>query len=234
MEPLCQKEETGESTPPGEAVVASICSATKELQQSVQDLCKDSLEKITYICQYLYFFSALLFPIWFSISVSVQNTGANPCQVMLDIWRKVYFILIKNHLLFIVKQESTTVQTSNSAPAAAAAEETTDALVKNRSLQSQSTGAFYEKYPVKVDINLDCTWQTWWFSFSIQCMRWLNLCHLHYPSVCSKSHFLHVDAPWILPMTCCYFSFSLIFFNSFLITRTWRIIQIFPSCIYAG
>lgn len=71
---------------------------------------------------------------------------------MLDIWRKVYFILIKNHLLFIVNQESTTVQTSNSAPAAA--EETTDALVKNGTLQSQSTGAFYEKYPVNVKVDI--------------------------------------------------------------------------------
>lgn len=53
MEPLGQIEET-ESTPPEEAVVASICSATKQLQESVQDLCKASLEKITYICQYIF------------------------------------------------------------------------------------------------------------------------------------------------------------------------------------
>lgn len=59
---------------------------------------------------------------------------------MLDIWRNVYFILIKNNLLYIVNQEIQEVQTCNSAPAAA--EETTDALVKNGSLQSQSTGTF--------------------------------------------------------------------------------------------
>uniref|UniRef100_H3DA24 Tripartite motif containing 65 n=1 Tax=Tetraodon nigroviridis TaxID=99883 RepID=H3DA24_TETNG len=45
MEPLCQR--AGESWPPEEAVVASIRAAIKELQESVQNLCKTSLEKIT-------------------------------------------------------------------------------------------------------------------------------------------------------------------------------------------
>lgn len=52
MGPLCQRE--GESWPPEEAVVASIRAATKELQQSVNDLCKTSLEKITTLRQYFY------------------------------------------------------------------------------------------------------------------------------------------------------------------------------------
>lgn len=50
MEPLRQR--AGESWPPEEAVVASIRAATKELQESLQDLCKTSLEKITTLCQY--------------------------------------------------------------------------------------------------------------------------------------------------------------------------------------
>lgn len=56
MEPLSQR--TAESWPPEEAVVASIRAAMKELQESVQDLCKTSLQKITTLCQcfYLLFF----------------------------------------------------------------------------------------------------------------------------------------------------------------------------------
>ncbi|TWW76688.1 finTRIM family, member 86 isoform X1 [Takifugu flavidus] len=46
MEPLGQREGTGESAPP-EVVVAAIRSTTKELQESVKDLCGRSLEKIT-------------------------------------------------------------------------------------------------------------------------------------------------------------------------------------------
>lgn len=46
MEPLGQREGTGESAPP-EVVVATIRSTTKELQESVKDLCGRSLEKIT-------------------------------------------------------------------------------------------------------------------------------------------------------------------------------------------
>ncbi|XP_035536134.1 finTRIM family, member 86 [Morone saxatilis] len=46
MEPLGQTGATGESVLSQEAVVASIRSATKELQKSIQDLCKAGLAKI--------------------------------------------------------------------------------------------------------------------------------------------------------------------------------------------
>lgn len=50
MEPLCQS--AGGSWPPEEAVVASVRAAAKELRESVQELCKSSLEKITALRQY--------------------------------------------------------------------------------------------------------------------------------------------------------------------------------------
>ena len=47
MEPLGQTGATGKSTlSQEEAVVASIRSAMKELQESIQDLCKASVAKI--------------------------------------------------------------------------------------------------------------------------------------------------------------------------------------------
>lgn len=49
MEPLGQREETGESAPPQEVVVAAIRSTTKRLQESVKELCGCSLEEITAI-----------------------------------------------------------------------------------------------------------------------------------------------------------------------------------------
>ena len=52
IEPLCQADAPGESSPGGEeAVVASIRSAMKELQESVEDLCRSHLTKIATTCQ---------------------------------------------------------------------------------------------------------------------------------------------------------------------------------------
>lgn len=53
MEPLGQTGATGESMlNQEEAVVASIRSTMKELQESIQDLCKASLAKIVTLGQY--------------------------------------------------------------------------------------------------------------------------------------------------------------------------------------
>lgn len=59
MEQLGQTDTTGESKSSQEEVlVASIRSALRELQESIQDLCKASVAKIVTICQY---FSSLFF-----------------------------------------------------------------------------------------------------------------------------------------------------------------------------
>lgn len=50
MEPLRQPDATGDSALGQEALVVSIRSTMKELQQSVQDLCKASLDKIATLC----------------------------------------------------------------------------------------------------------------------------------------------------------------------------------------
>lgn len=50
MEPLRQPDATGDSALGQEALVVSVRSTMKELQQSVQDLCKASLDKIVAIC----------------------------------------------------------------------------------------------------------------------------------------------------------------------------------------
>lgn len=72
MEQLDQKDISGESvSSQEEVVVASIRSALKELQESIQDVCKASLAKIVTICQY---FSPLFFspPLYSSL-----QTGQN-------------------------------------------------------------------------------------------------------------------------------------------------------------
>lgn len=54
MEPLRPTDNKGESIPhQEEAAVASVRSAMKELQESVQELCKATLDKIAAIRQYL-------------------------------------------------------------------------------------------------------------------------------------------------------------------------------------
>lgn len=50
MEPLSQPDVTGDSALGQEALVVSVRSTMKKLQQSVQDLCKASLDKIVAIC----------------------------------------------------------------------------------------------------------------------------------------------------------------------------------------
>lgn len=60
MEPLHQPDATGDSTLGQEALVVSVRSTMKELQQSVQDLCKTSLDKIIAICESSLLFSSLL------------------------------------------------------------------------------------------------------------------------------------------------------------------------------
>lgn len=52
MDPLGQREA---APPEEEAAVASIRAATKDLQQSVQELCKANLEKISSARQCLHF-----------------------------------------------------------------------------------------------------------------------------------------------------------------------------------
>lgn len=55
MEPLRPTDNKGEPIPhQEEAAVASVRSAMKELQESVQELCKATLDKITAIRQYLH------------------------------------------------------------------------------------------------------------------------------------------------------------------------------------
>lgn len=74
MEQLDQTDTTGESiSSQEEVVVASIRSAMKELQESIQDLCKASLAKIVTICQY---FSSLFFspPLYSSLQTG-QNSA---------------------------------------------------------------------------------------------------------------------------------------------------------------
>lgn len=69
MEPLGQREGAGESAPPQEVVVAAIRSTTKELQESVKDLCGRSLEKISSIRP-----SSLSAP----LSLHLHHRGATP------------------------------------------------------------------------------------------------------------------------------------------------------------
>lgn len=139
MEPLCQS--AGGSWPPEEPMVASVRAATKELRESVQDLCKTSLEKITALCQC--FHSSRItafFKLDYPFSVFLNNTEAKPSHVMVKVWRKVYFLLTK-HKLCTVNQESVTGPTSNcAAAAAAAAAESTAAADSDGPLQTQSTG----------------------------------------------------------------------------------------------
>lgn len=66
MEPLGQTGATGESIKE-DAVVASIRSAMKELQESIQELCKASLSKIITLGQY---FSSFFFSISLLFSLS--------------------------------------------------------------------------------------------------------------------------------------------------------------------
>lgn len=50
MEPLRQLDATGDSALGQEALVVSVRSTMKELQKSVQDLCKANLDKIATLC----------------------------------------------------------------------------------------------------------------------------------------------------------------------------------------
>lgn len=155
MEPLCQR--AGESWPPDEAVVASIRAVTKELQESVQDLCKTSLAKITTLCQCFYFstITVLVFLIRFSFSVFLINIEAKLSHVMVDVWKKGCYLLIKFNLLSIVNQESVTAPTSN---CAAAGVGSTKAADNDGPLQTQSTGTLNRSYSVKEkdDVNSGC------------------------------------------------------------------------------
>lgn len=155
MEPLCQR--AGESWPPEEAVVASIRAVTKELQESVQDLCKTSLAKITTLCQCFYFstITVWFFLIRFPFSVFLNNIEAKLSHVMVDVWKKGCYLLMKFNLLSIVNQESVTAPTSN---CAAAGVESTKAAGYHGPLQTQSTGTLNRNYSVKEkdDVNSGC------------------------------------------------------------------------------
>lgn len=88
MEPLRPREAAAEAAPPEEAVVASIRSATKELHESVKDLCECSLGKITALGQ--------------CPRPAGSGRGRNACWTPMD-------------LLFTVNQESVTGPTAGGA-----------------------------------------------------------------------------------------------------------------------
>lgn len=71
MEPLDETGATGESTLDQEEMVASIRSTMRDLQESVQQLCKASIVKIVSMSQYFIPLpSHLLFP---SSSSDIKN-----------------------------------------------------------------------------------------------------------------------------------------------------------------
>lgn len=67
-------------------------------------------------------------------------------HLVVDVWRKVYFLLIKYNLLSIVNQESITAPTFNCAAAGA---ESAKAADDDGPLQTQSTGTLNGNYSVK-------------------------------------------------------------------------------------
>lgn len=76
----------------------------------------------------------------------LNNIEAKLSHVMVDVWRKGYFLLIKYNLLSIVNQESITAPTSN---CAAAGVESAKAADEDGPLQTQSTGTLNRNYSVQ-------------------------------------------------------------------------------------
>lgn len=76
----------------------------------------------------------------------LDRIEAKLSHLIVDVWRKVYFLLIKYNLLSIVNQESVTALMFN---CAAAGVESTKAADNDGPLQTQSTGTPNGNYSVK-------------------------------------------------------------------------------------